>query len=39
MPTTKVDGNLVHTPFNLKKDTYAIKFTMSGWGQYNIKCI
>jgi hypothetical protein len=25
MPTTKVDGNLVHTPYDPKKDTYAIK--------------
>jgi hypothetical protein len=22
---TKVDGNLVHTPYNLNRDTYAIK--------------
>jgi hypothetical protein len=25
MPTTKVDGNLVHTPYDLNKDTYVIK--------------
>jgi len=25
MPTTKVDGNLVDTPYGLNKDTYAIK--------------
>jgi len=25
MPTTKVDGNLVHTPYDPNKDTYAIK--------------
>jgi len=25
MPTTKVDENLVHTPYDLNKDTYAIK--------------
>jgi hypothetical protein len=38
MPTTKVDGNLVHTPYNLNKDT-CNKITMNGWGQYNIKYI
>ncbi len=26
IPTTKVDGNLDHTPYNLSMDTYAIKF-------------
>jgi hypothetical protein len=25
MPTTKVDGNLIHTPYNPNKDTNAIK--------------
>jgi hypothetical protein len=25
MPTTKVDGNLIHTPYNPNKDTYVIK--------------
>ncbi len=25
MPTTKVDGNLVHTPYDPNKDIYAIK--------------
>jgi hypothetical protein len=25
MPTTKEDGNLIHTPYDLNRDTYAIK--------------
>jgi hypothetical protein len=25
MPTIKEDGNLVHTPYNHNRDTYAIK--------------
>jgi len=25
MPTTKEDRNLVHTPYNPNRDTYAIK--------------
>jgi len=27
MPTTKEDGNLVHTPYGPNRDAYAIKST------------